>query len=241
MMTTNAGLSMAKRFIDTDLFRKGFIKSLSPLDKLLWIYIITDCNHAGIWEVEFDVANIRLGNNYFEPQATEIFKDRIIVFDDKRKWFIPAFIEFQYGILNQNVNAHKSVLSILEAKKLLKHVGANQQFINSSSTVKDKDKDKDKVINENFNIFWSVYPKKKSKGIAEKTWVKLKKSKELPEIDIIINAVKIQKESFDWKKEAGQFIPHPSTWLNAKGWENEENKISEQKRDLMAEAFSRKG
>jgi len=24
----------------------------------------------------------------------------------------------------------------------------------------------------------------------------------------------------DWRKDSGQFIPHPATWLNAKGWED---------------------
>jgi hypothetical protein len=29
------------------------------------------------------------------------------------------------------------------------------------------------------------------------------------------------KRSADWVKDAGQFIPYPATWLNAKGWEDE--------------------
>ena len=43
---------MAKRFTDTDKWKKGFMKSLSTKYKLLWLYIVDDCNHAGIKGVD---------------------------------------------------------------------------------------------------------------------------------------------------------------------------------------------
>ena len=35
---------MAKRFTDTDKWKKGFIKRLPAKYKLLWLYILDDCN-----------------------------------------------------------------------------------------------------------------------------------------------------------------------------------------------------
>ncbi len=29
------------------------------------------------------------------------------------------------------------------------------------------------------------------------------------------------KQTDDWRKDNGKFIPYPATWLNAKGWEDE--------------------
>jgi hypothetical protein len=52
---------MAKRFIDTDLFRKPFMRSLEAPYKALWIYLLCECDHAGVWVVELDVAQIRMG------------------------------------------------------------------------------------------------------------------------------------------------------------------------------------
>jgi len=69
-----------------------------------------------------------------------------------------------------------------------------------------------------FEIFWSHYPKKKSKGQALKSWNKLIKSKQLPNISTIIESLRQLKTSKDWMKSQGDFIPHPSTWLNAAGW-----------------------
>jgi hypothetical protein len=69
-----------------------------------------------------------------------------------------------------------------------------------------------------FDQFWSVYPKQKSKGQAERTWVKLNPSEQL--VALMLPAIKRAKTSKEWTKDGGQFIPHPSTWLNAKGWED---------------------
>jgi hypothetical protein len=70
-----------------------------------------------------------------------------------------------------------------------------------------------------FDSFWAKYPKKKSKGQAEKTWVKINPDNEL--FEAIMHGLELAKKSADWTKDNGQFIPYPSTWLNAKGWEDE--------------------
>lgn len=69
-----------------------------------------------------------------------------------------------------------------------------------------------------FDEFWRAYPKKLGKGEAEKAWAKHKCSAILPQILTTLRKLKI---SHDWTKEVGQFIPHPATWLNRKGWEDE--------------------
>ena len=72
---------------------------------------------------------------------------------------------------------------------------------------------------KHFNTFWEVYPKKKSKGQAEKAFSKLNPDEQL--LATILTAIERAKKSVDWQKEEGQYIPHPATWLNAKGWEDE--------------------
>lgn len=69
-----------------------------------------------------------------------------------------------------------------------------------------------------FAEFWEAYPRKVGKGDAEKAWAKLKLAPRVPEI---LSAIRTAKASFDWTKEAGQFIPHPATWLHRKGWEDQ--------------------
>ena len=70
---------------------------------------------------------------------------------------------------------------------------------------------------QDFETFWINYPKKKSKATALKAW----KSKK-PRIDDVMFALSWQKESSDWTKSNGQFIPYPASYINAEGWKDEE-------------------
>lgn len=70
-----------------------------------------------------------------------------------------------------------------------------------------------------FEEFWQSYPKKRGKGYAERCWAKIKPDKEL--LDKMLSSIKDAKRCEEWKKDGGAFIPHPSSWLNAKGWESE--------------------
>ena len=103
-----------------------------------------DCNHAGIWEVDIEVASIRVGYELVYDMLPESFLDKIVIFDNGDKWFIPDFIDFQYGELNPNSNVHKSVISLLQRYNLEGYVKGLQTLPN---TVQDKDKAivKDKV------------------------------------------------------------------------------------------------
>jgi hypothetical protein len=69
-----------------------------------------------------------------------------------------------------------------------------------------------------FDSFWKAYPKKIGKGEAEKSFKKAIKEVTL---EAMIEAVRAQSNSDQWKKDGGQFIPNPSTWLNQKRWNDE--------------------
>lgn len=69
-----------------------------------------------------------------------------------------------------------------------------------------------------FAEFWSAYPKKIGKGAAEKAFAKAKVNGHLPEV---LRALEAQKQTDQWQKDGGQYIPNPATWINQKRWEDE--------------------
>lgn len=109
---------MAKRFTDTEKYRKPFVRSLKGPYKLLWDYLYHDCDNAGIWIVDFEIAQIYLGADMKvnEKDALQIFNAdqyRVHPFDGGKKWFIPSFIPFQYSKLGEKNPAHTKVISTL--------------------------------------------------------------------------------------------------------------------------------
>lgn len=71
-------------------------------------------------------------------------------------------------------------------------------------------------LQKSFDRFWDRYPKKASKGQAWKTWKKHRPDSALCEQ--IMEGLERARMSPQWRKNEGEFIPHPSTWLNALGW-----------------------
>jgi hypothetical protein len=70
-----------------------------------------------------------------------------------------------------------------------------------------------------FERFWEAYPRKVGKGQAERAFLKLNPDPQL--LDRMLQAIGRQKQTPQWLKDGGEFIPHPSTWLNGKRWEDE--------------------
>lgn len=100
----------------------------------------------------------------------------------------------------------------------------------SSSSISSSSSPKDTA----FDLFWEAYPKKVKKPRALRAWKKIAPDK--GKAEKIINAVNAWKLTDEWDKEAGRYIPHPSTWLNDEGWENELPKSKDQ---LLDEKIAR--
>jgi len=77
------------------------------------------------------------------------------------------------------------------------------------------------LTNKDFETFYAKYPKKVKRPNAEKAWLKAK-----PDIDIVMKALEYQLSN-DSRFRDTQYIPHPSTWINGKEWENEVSKKEE--------------
>ena len=67
-----------------------------------------------------------------------------------------------------------------------------------------------------FEAFWEAYPRKVGKSDAQKAFAKVK----VPVLTLI-EAINKQKNSEQWNRDGGKFIPYPATWLNGGRWQDE--------------------
>jgi len=135
---------MAKRFSDSLKWDDPFFSDLSNDYKLLWIYILDKCDHAGIFKVNKRLAEFCLNIKIDWKEVEGVFKGRIQTLNHE-KWFIPKFIYYQYGVLTENNRVHNSIIQILKKEGVYKLLERTVQ----GRKDKDKDKDKEELINTN--------------------------------------------------------------------------------------------
>ena len=203
---------MAKRFTDTEKWKKKFIKKLDPKFKLLWVYILDECNHAGIWEVELEIAGIRLGFDYMDSDPLIPFKGYITEIDNGDKWFIRDFIEFQYGKLNPDNRVHASVISLLKNKGVYKGLTRPLQGAMDKDKDKSMDKDKDKEAIE----LYELYPKKvgKMKALAS-----IREALKVESFEVIKTGIENYVQAVNGNDP--QYTAMPATWFNNQRWTDE--------------------
>lgn len=73
-------------------------------------------------------------------------------------------------------------------------------------------------LQEDFRVFWHAYPKHRrvKKAAAWRHW-----QKHQPAIAVVLASLAWQCKSVDWTKNGGEFVPHASSYVNGKRWEDE--------------------
>ena len=129
---------MAKRFIDTKIWDKSWFRKLEPRGKLIWIYVLTKCDHAGILDGDWEAASFFIGEEIkSERDLPQSIRDKMHRIDEEQ-YFISSFVDYQYGLLKENSKPHMSVI------KRLKDKGLDNYIKTVPGTLKDKDIDKRK-------------------------------------------------------------------------------------------------
>ena len=71
-------------------------------------------------------------------------------------------------------------------------------------------------VDDAFDQFWSVYPRKVGKKDAVKVWNQIRPNPDLT--NQIVQGVERWKRSEQWTKDDGRFIPYPATFLRGERW-----------------------
>ena len=219
---------MAKRFIDTDLFKKPFMRSLEAPYKALWVYLLCECDHAGIWSVELDVAQLRMGMKLDPEKALEKMGGAVVSIEGGTKWYLPDFIAFQYGTLNPANRVHESVLSLLskhgiDPNEEQEKKGLTSPLKGAKDKEKDKDRDKDldtdkeerahePEVEPTFKQWFDLYDKRKALGECQAKWRTIDQGTR--EAIMAHTARLVATTPKEYRKD-------PIRYLTKRGWEDE--------------------
>jgi len=224
---------MSKRLSDSEVWKKAWFYDLDAKYKLFWFYILSDCDAAGIWAVNFRLAENIIGVKYDIQVLIEKLKSQIAVLNGGNYWFIVDFIKFQYGYpVSETAKMRKKLIDLLSLRGInldtlyeeINTVSIQYQYSINTVKVKDKDIIKDKIVKdsaiytEDFETFWKNYPNAVAKKKSFEAW---QKAEDKPSISIILEKLTHQKQTDQWKKDNGQFIPMSTTYINQGRWHDE--------------------
>jgi len=223
---------MAKRFTDSEKWEDNWFSELSNNEKIVWLYLLDKCNHAGIVRINLRTLNFNCNTSYNDYiTINELLGNRLIIINESFA-FIPKFLKFQYikGI-GSNKPMIVSIRKELERFGLMSVVSdlfgnsfitINEPLDNSCQTIKEKDKDKDKDKDketslkkecELFDIWWDKFDNKKGVKQARIRWNNLNQSNKQKCLDVVEAYVKSTPDK--------AYRKMPQTYLNQESWNDD--------------------
>lgn len=113
-----------------------------------------------------------------------------------------------------------------EAKKKAvtqKRVARHRQALHERNATALPDQTKTRPDQSVFAKFWLAYPKKVAKQDACKAFEKLHLVN--GDFEKVLSSLEAAKQSEQWLRENGKFIPHAATWLNGRRFEDEGTQV----------------
>ncbi len=234
------------RKIDPRMWRDDRFKSLGQQERLIAIYAMTaQSNRIGLFVLSPGEAAEDFGT------SRETFLKGLAKVCERLKWtyetasrvlYIPTWWKYNSP---ENPNVLKSCLDDLHElpqTKLVKPFSENTQYLPerfiptftkglakvTCKNTQEQEQEQEQELSpasaavsepSGFAAFWEAYPKKREKLEAEKVWKQIHPVNGLCEK--IIASVQAAKQSEDWRKENGRFIPNPAKYLRRGNWEDE--------------------
>lgn len=221
-----------QRYINTRFWNDGFISDLDPVEKLVFIYFLTNehTNISGIYELPLKIMSIETGIEISMLKKIVIrLKNRVRYIDGKV--IIKNFVKHQE---TGSPNVIKGILNCLKEldKKFIENLikqgyyvidryyidtlcipyieGRNylDSNLDSNSITMSSDEDA-------FNQFWLQYPKKELKKKTKEIWQRKKLDSKLSEILLFVERAKLTDR---WKKG---FVKQPPVFLNGECWNDD--------------------
>ncbi len=223
---------MPNRIIKESVCTSDSIDKLSWFEEVLFYRLIVNCDDYGRFDARPSIIKSRL----FPLKETLTIKTvsgaikkleiaglvTLYVFEGRPYLYLPTWDHHQsVRAKRSKFPAPENGLHASESNCMQMHadesICSRNPIQSESESISESESNKrTDAKNDDFDAFWAVYPRKVGKGDARKAFAKVKAP-----VSVLIDAVNTQKQSQQWLRNDGQYIPNPATWLNQGRWEDE--------------------
>ena len=220
------------RTIKPEFFTSEDIVSLSPLARLLYIALWCEADKEGrlVWKpLTFKLRYMPGDECNINELCSEIIDRGLVKLYGQGLAYIPSFAA------HQHINPRESASQLPDHQEQPR-VGTRQPRVGTGATLnvhpqvgrEGKGKEGIQRVDNaeqpaGFASFWETWPtndRKQAKGKCLDAW---KKASAERDAALVIAHVDFMKNSREWQKQDGEFIPAPLVYLNQRRWEGAES------------------
>jgi len=219
---------MPNRIIKESICTSDSVDQMTWFEECFWQRLIVNCDDYGRFDGRISVIKARLfplkeklQNREIEAAIEKLVSLGCIVLywcDGKPYLYIPAWES------HQTIRAHKSKYPSPDSQDSASEIICTQEKSeenkSSRNPIQSESNPNPNTI-DGFDDFWKAYPRKTAKEDARKAYAVLMKKKDAPTIERLIESIEAHKRSEAWKKDDGQFIPHPATYIRQGRYDDE--------------------
>lgn len=223
---------MPNRVIKESICTSENIDQLTAFQETFFFRLIVNCDDFGRMDARpkilasrlyplKDVRNAQIEDALRALSSAEL----VILYEIDGKPFLQMKTWDRHQIIRAKKSRYPGPRENLHANECnCMQMHANVSVIQSNTIQSENESESESEYNcmDAFDRFWKLYPRKAAKQDAIKAWKKLNPGPEL--VDVICAAVTQSRKTVQWKREGGQFVPYPATYLNGRRWEDEPQK-----------------
>ena len=217
---------MSKRFTETEKWRDPWFRKLTPAQKLLWFYLLDNCDQSGVIDFDHEFAEFQIGIKSSEKDVAALSK-QLLKLPNGKLW-IHKFVRYQYGKLSHDCKPHKPVFAALEKhgisieevfkERLSMPITEGFQSLQDNTKTKtiqekEQEKEKEKANVDAGEAIYSAYPRKVAPSDALKAIAKAIAKGKTP-AHLLERTTAYAAATALWTEDELRFIPHPATWFN---------------------------
>ncbi len=158
------------------------------------------------WRIHNYIKNDRYKETTYKEQKAQL------ELDENKAYRLKPALQIQDGTKMEPVCIQSGSNMDTQVRLGKVRLGKDREYTRAGARTRED-------TDQRFEQFWKEYPRKVGKPKAKQAFEKAVKDDET--FEAVMDGLRRYKHTEQWNRDGIEFVPHPTTWLNQRRWEDE--------------------
>lgn len=158
------------------------------------------------WRIHNYIKNDRYKETTYKEQKAQL------ELDENKAYRLKPALQIQDGTKMEPVCIQSGSNMDTQVRLGKVRLGKDREYTRAGARTRED-------TDQRFEQFWTAYPRKVGKPKAKQAFEKAVKDEET--FEAVMDGLRRYKNTEQWNRDGIEFVPHPTTWLNQRRWEDE--------------------